>query len=118
MQGETLKNSVADTSPEEKVETLGDKIGDVNAKLIFETLPDNLRSAKAKINLHTLGNVSAKKRVDTMAETLQEAAARHVGRHKPHVGKTRWQTLYQSKSINTSRQIAKCEGRKASQGAG
>ena len=53
MKGLTLKNSLADTSPEEKVKTLGDKIGDVNAKLLFDTLPDNLPSAKAKINLHT-----------------------------------------------------------------
>ena len=47
MKGEALKNSLADTAPEEKAETLGDTMGDVKAKQLVDTLPDNLRQSKA-----------------------------------------------------------------------
>lgn len=42
----------------------------MKASPLVDTLPDNLRQAKAKINLDTQGNVRAKARVDTKADTL------------------------------------------------
>ena len=104
---QTLGYSLSDV----QANTLADKIADTlsGAKALISlsdtTRSKGIRPGKADKKLDRLGDIRAKKLVDTVAETIQEAESktRHVGR---------------AQSLNTFRLIEKCACREAGQNAG